>query len=578
MRPLAAKILARSVFGSLAVTAYLAVVVTAIAAYFFADLSYGADSLIYLALGATSGLIVLVAIARHRPRRRLPWLMIAMGTLLNSGGDAIWNAYDFILQTEVPFPSIADVLYLAGYPFWAAGLAMLVGGLRTARGRATLIDGAVLASGVVLLAFEVLVEPSLAGGWTLTHVVEVAYPAMGLLFVAALGHLLISGVWRVPAFRLLVGAVMCQLAADVVYARTAETYVGGDWVDLGWMLAYGFFGAAALHPSMRDLSDRADRASAMPSRRRLVLLATTALAGPVFIAFEAVAGWKIGGIEAVVSAAVFLLVLTRMGGFVQALESARRSERAARQELTNQNERLVEVDRMKDEFISLVSHELRTPLTSIRGYLELVMDGSAGEVTDEQRAFLAVIDRNSDRLLQLVGDLLFLAQLESGRFSLDPADVDLADLAADSAAAARPAAEAKDVKIELDASPASLRGDRGRLAQVIDNLLSNAVKFTPEGGRVRLGVTVDERVRLVVSDTGMGISAEDQARLFERFFRAEAATTASVSGTGLGLTIVKGIVEAHGGSIGVTSEIGKGTTFVVELPAGAAEQHLVLAA
>jgi PAS domain S-box-containing protein len=237
--------------------------------------------------------------------------------------------------------------------------------------------------------------------------------------------------------------------------------------------------------------------------------------------------------------------------------------------LAEQNERLLELDTLKDEFVALVSHELRTPLTSIRGYLELIMDGEAGELTAEQAQFLSVIDRNSERLLRLVGDLLLVAQLEAGAMKLDLREVDLGALASESVTAATPGAEKKGIELALDVEDGTplVLGDRSRLAQVLDNVLSNALKFTPPGGRVAVGVAVTgDGVVTEVADTGMGMTPEEQERLFQRFFRTAEATRQAIQGTGLGLTISKGIVEAHRGAISVESAKGLGTRFRIILP------------
>ena len=250
---------------------------------------------------------------------------------------------------------------------------------------------------------------------------------------------------------------------------------------------------------------------------------------------------------------------------------ARTEAEAARRALSDQNKRLRELDRLKDEFLSLVSHELRTPLTSIRGYLDLVLQGEAGEINAEQRRFLEAVERNSGRLQRLVGDLLFVAQADAGRLSLERARVDLSELAAHCVEESAPAATEKSVSLVLLAEPVpSLVGDRGRLAQVLDNLVSNALKFTPEGGTVQVRTRAEgDSVVLEVEDTGIGIPAADQARLFERFFRSAVAEDQAIPGTGLGLAIVKAIVEAHSGEIAISSREGLGTTFRVALPLAA---------
>jgi signal transduction histidine kinase len=241
---------------------------------------------------------------------------------------------------------------------------------------------------------------------------------------------------------------------------------------------------------------------------------------------------------------------------------------AARRDLAAQNERLLELDKLKDEFIALVSHELRTPLTSIRGYTELLLDGEAGALGDEQRQFLGVVERNSHRLLHLVGDLLFLAQIEAGKLALDVGALDLAAAAAESVEAARPAAEEKGITLTLATGPVPLlAGDRARVGQLLDNLVANAVKFTPSDGRVDIRVrSVEKEAVIEVRDSGIGIPAGEKQFLFQRFFRTSTATEQAIQGTGLGLAISKAIVEAHGGQIAVESEEGVGTTFRVTLP------------
>ena len=227
----------------------------------------------------------------------------------------------------------------------------------------------------------------------------------------------------------------------------------------------------------------------------------------------------------------------------------------------------LESERLKDEFVAQVSHELRTPLTSIIGYVETMLDGEVGEFTEEQERFLRVVDRNAERLLQMVGDLLFVGELDAGKLELEPRPLDLTRLVGECVEAAQPNAAERGVELSLDEDDVpELTGDRQRLGQVVDNLLSNALKFTPPGGRVavRLRRTPAGRVAIEVEDSGIGIPEPEQARLFDRFFRADGAR--AIPGNGLGLAVARAIVEAHRGTIGVTSLEGAGSTFRVELP------------
>jgi PAS domain S-box-containing protein len=254
-------------------------------------------------------------------------------------------------------------------------------------------------------------------------------------------------------------------------------------------------------------------------------------------------------------------------GFMADATARKQSELELREIQEAQVERLRSVDRMKDEFVALVSHELRTPLTSIRGYLELVMD-DAEQLPTETRGYLEIVSRNADRLLHLVGDLLLVAQAEAGKLSFDWISVEIVPLAAQCVQAAQPAAETAGVELNFSSKASQpIVGDPARIAQLLDNLISNAIKFTPVGGRVDVRVDASTRAAVIeVSDTGFGIAEEDQAQLFERFFRTQSANDKAIAGTGLGLSIAKAIVDAHEGSITVVSAEGRGTTFRVELP------------
>ena len=260
-------------------------------------------------------------------------------------------------------------------------------------------------------------------------------------------------------------------------------------------------------------------------------------------------------------------------GFLLVAERAARAEAEAAQELlAAQNERLRELDRLKDEFISLVSHELRTPLTSIRGYLELLRDDA--RLDEEQLRYIGVVDRNSERLLDLVNDLLFLAQVDAGKLNFELRPVALETLVADCVEAAQPTAAAKEIELTSSAQelPVQLQGDPARLAQVLDNLVSNALKFTPFGGRVEVSLQAVDGVAVIeVSDTGVGLAADEQDQLFERFFRSSRASENAIPGTGLGLAIAKTIVERHGGRIRLESAIDVGTTVRVEFPLSLSE-------
>jgi len=254
------------------------------------------------------------------------------------------------------------------------------------------------------------------------------------------------------------------------------------------------------------------------------------------------------------------------GRLLEAERAARAEAESVQRLLSEQNERLRELDGLKDEFISLVSHELRTPLTSIRGYLEILL--ADGELGHDQRRYLGIVDRNSERLLHLVSDLLFLAQVDAGKLAFDLAPVDLEEIVGECVEASLPEADTKGIALtaRTDHLP-TLQGDRARLAQVLDNLVSNALKFTPPGGRVEVRLKSENGSAVVeVEDTGLGLSPDEQEKLFQRFYRSSRAAENAVPGTGLGLAIAKAIVERHGGRIELVSTEDVGTTARVELP------------
>ncbi|MBL0693579.1 ATP-binding protein [Comamonas sp. JC664] len=245
-------------------------------------------------------------------------------------------------------------------------------------------------------------------------------------------------------------------------------------------------------------------------------------------------------------------------------------ERAAREEAE-------EANRLKDEFLATVSHELRTPLTAVLGWVQMLRTGTLPQ--EKRERALATVERNARAQGQLIEDLLDVSRIMTGKLKLEVTSVDVSQVVEAALESMKPAAEAKGIRIQaaLD-SGGSIMGDTSRLQQVVWNLLSNAVKFTPKGGRVQ--VLVERRnssVEITVADTGQGISAQFLPHVFERFRQADGSTTRKTGGLGLGLSIVRHLVELHGGTVSVASDgDGQGATFVVSLPQAVALRREVL--
>jgi signal transduction histidine kinase len=303
--------------------------------------------------------------------------------------------------------------------------------------------------------------------------------------------------------------------------------------------------------------------AATAGRRELALI-LTAMAGAQLLPIVLVGApeYPQSGLR---GAVVLTTVAAVTGLMVQRLVAQARGRTA---QLADQNERLLELDRLKDEFVATASHELRTPLTSLSGYLDMSLDPAEGLLSPTREGHLRIAQRNADRLAGLVDQLLFLARADSHPLDLDPRPVDLEGILAEAAETAGPAAHAKDISllVAADASPDVL-ADRPQILRVVDNLVANAVKFTPDGGSVRLAARREGGTAVVeVTDTGLGIPPTEQRQLFNRFYRGTSAVDKAIPGSGLGLAISQVIAEAHGGTIQVESAPGSGSTFRLALP------------
>jgi two-component system phosphate regulon sensor histidine kinase PhoR len=232
--------------------------------------------------------------------------------------------------------------------------------------------------------------------------------------------------------------------------------------------------------------------------------------------------------------------------------------------------RLEKLETVRREFVANVSHELRTPLTSIMAFVENMLDGGAGTAEEAQR-FLGIISKHADRMSALIDDLTDLSLIETGAVRLELRRLDAAPVVREVVEQLRPQAAERQVEIATDLpGPVPLVADRRRLEQMLINLIGNAIKFNREGGEIHVrAVLKSEETLIRIEDTGIGIAAESLEKIFNRFYRAQRERPADVGGTGLGLAIVKHLMRLHGGSVGVESELGRGSTFRLSFP----QQH-----
>ncbi len=271
--------------------------------------------------------------------------------------------------------------------------------------------------------------------------------------------------------------------------------------------------------------------------------------------------------------------VTEQGVAQQQVTHSRNQLRLLRDELAQQNlaleaanTELHHVDDLKSQFIEVAAHELRSPLTTLSGFLEMLLEELPGPLTSEQRHYLGVMDESARRLQAIIDELLELTRIDAGRLQLTLQPIDIVHLAQDVVTYFEPQIAARNLQLSVDSAPSLPLAlcDPKRSAQILGNLIGNAVKYTPRGGHIdiRIRRAVEPYfVELAVEDDGIGIPQEDQGRIFDRFFRARTAAQTDAPGSGLGLSITRSLVELHGGQVWFESEVGKGSTFHVTLPA-----------
>ena len=511
----------------------------------------------------------LVAIRTHFTRWEVTFAALAVS--VSAVGDTYYSlAMDS--SGHLAFPSYADIGYVLFYPLMVVALVALVR-KQAKHGyfAAVLLDSTVAALGAAAVLTVILgpvLSDALSGATVLESVVAVSYPLFDVVLVAAIVGIAASPALDVgPRWLFLVMGLLVFAAGDVVFALLEHggAYVAGTPLDAIWSVGLALIAWWV---------DGIGRSDAYPLTR------THRLVPPVpAIAVVAGLGVLLWGTQLSLSPLPLALAAATVGlaAIPVMFRQAVLSRLIAGQEQVVRQ--LQDLDRSKSEVMATINHELRTPITSIRGYLELVVDGEGGPIPDEAAKMLRVVQQSTERLEGLVEDMLLMWRLDD---RIAPSQLELLELEPILSRvidAIYPLATARDIEVSLEWEKhiPRVQGDRTQLERVFAGILENAVKFTAAGGEVRVvahpGVTRDGEPTVVVNtvDTGIGIPKGDIPLLFTRFFRASNARVDAVRGSGLGLAIVRSLVKAHGGDVVVTSELGVGTTVRVVLPGAVAE-------
>lgn len=456
------------------------------------------------------------------------------------------------------YASLADVGYLLFYPLMIAAFVVLVRRQRTGLTRSVARESAAAAFGVAALLALLLspvVRGALESGEASYNLIALVYPVLDVvLAIAAVGLVASPSVEIGARWGYLIAGLLVFVGGDIAYAvlEESDTYAMGGPLDASWALGLALL-AIWIDGQGRPISTRPPWRHPLPVPF-LALIA--ALAVLIFGSFERAPFAMLLAVTSVVLASVPIVVRQTTLGRKLATEH----------EVVRQ---LEELDKAKSEMMSTVNHELRTPLTSIRGYVELVLDGDGGAIPPEAEKMLRVVDHNAVRLESLVDDMLTISRLDAETSPAPASNLDLVEILYRVVDSLRPFATTRDIEVgvEVNDVEATVLGNDTQLERAFTNIVQNAIKFTPESGAVGIEFErEDEAIIVRVIDTGIGIPEHDVPQLFGRFFRASNAQADAVPGTGLGLAIVRALIKANNGHVTIASTVGIGTTVRVELP------------
>lgn len=519
----------------------------------------GADPLVDVWIASTVQWIpvaIFWLVAASTRFRSLPVVLSALGVTAWAAGDAY---YTFAMDEagRLQFPSPADPLYLLFYPLMFAALLALVRRRLHGAGALVLLETAVAtvgASAVLAVVLDPVIRAAPAdSSWA--SAVALAYPLLGIVLLAVIAGVVSAPIVVGRRWWALATGLALSAAGDVVYAllEGQGLYVAGTPLDATWAAGTAFAawwvaGVPGSEASTRPLPTR--RSVPIPAVVVVAALVVLVVGTQVKLSLLAVA---LAAATVGLGAVPIIFRQAMLGRMLAAQEEAVR--------------RLLEIDRSKTDLVVSMNHEFRTPLTSITGHVDLLLDE---DLPPHAAGMLRTIERNGARLQSLIDATLTSSRLEAGAQPLALAPVDITEVVDRAVAAIEPTASARGTRIEVEdhLGPVLVAADAPHLEHALVDLLDNAVKFSPRDALVRVSVDRAPRGGVVIRirDHGMGIPDGEQAGLFDRFTRASNARAAAIPGVGLGLSIARHLIRAHGGDVSLTSVLDRGTEVVVRLP------------
>ncbi len=515
-----------------------------------------------LAVPAATGATCLLRARRETGHLRQAWVMAGLACLSWAAGQAVWSWIELVQHELSPTPSWADAGYLGFIPFMAASLVMAMTGAAASASRMrALLDGAIVAASIFFISWTTTFAQAFQGGVgsLLGRTINASYPLGDTVLVL----LAVYAVTRAPAgsrrpsvYQL--AGIFAITVADMGFllATLAGSYLTGSLIDAGWLMGFQLIGLSAVVPGRQKAGGLprptiwGTAASFLPFG---AAMATAATVQVIRGALEPVLFWTAFVAIALVLARVFVSLWENLG-LTRGIEAA--------------YARLQETERQRSAAVRTVTHDLQNPLSPIQIQLKL-LSASQDPATERQRRALSIIGRNTAQIARLVADFADLAKIQDARLRLDVRDMDLAGAVHAAGEGFSEQARERGVAFAVEGTEGlPVRADAGRILQVVQNYLGNALKFTPKGGAITLSVRRDGEAAVAeVRDTGRGLTPDEMARLFKPFSQVHAPGEIPERGTGLGLFICKGLVEAQAGTVGVRSEgKGKGSTFWFRLP------------